>query len=175
MCSVLNSGGIDNAKERRGLAEQSLRDAQQRLSQYQQNLAHHQAQLSAAQAQLQQAVAQLNQLKTQLDEQQAKYRVIATLVEQFIRVEVHLKNIFDSSVVLNDAIRQLINFELVITPLNAIYQEMINNQVMDAFGFEMSAAVVSQVNDQLKALKEKMPLTLINSNPSNENSVSCAA
>ena len=109
-------------------------------------------------------MAQLYQLNSQLSDQQAKHRVIAALVEQFMGVEVHLKNVLDSSVALDDAIRQRISFELVITPLNAIYREMINNEVTSAFGFEISAAVISNLNTNLSALEEKMSMMLVNTN-----------
>ncbi len=48
VCSVVNAGGIDNAKDRRALAGHNLHDAQQRLVQYQQNLAHQHVQHATA-------------------------------------------------------------------------------------------------------------------------------
>lgn len=162
VCSVVNHGGINSAKDRRGLAERTLHDARQRLTQYQQELANQRTQHSAAQIRLNQANSQLNTLTTQLREQQANQIVVTTLNKQLKSVEVHLKNVLDSSTILEDAISQLINFELVIAPLNAIYHEMLTNDIMKSINYEISTDMTSKIQTNLKTLTDKMPKMPLN-------------
>ncbi|CAF3416627.1 unnamed protein product [Rotaria sp. Silwood1] len=173
VCSVINSGGIDNAKHRRALAEHTFREAQQRLTQYQQNLAHQRAQHAIAQTQLNEANSQLNILKNQLNEQKAKQLIIILLIKQFKSVEIHLKDVLGSSVVLEDAISQLINFQLVIAPLHAIYNEMITNNVMNSFNFEISAEMIAKILTNLTFLKEKMPKMPLNEIIVEDTNIAC--
>ncbi|CAF1021089.1 unnamed protein product [Rotaria sordida] len=149
VCSVINSGGIDNAKNRRALAEHTFREAQQRLTQYQQNLVHQRTQHTIVQTQLNEANSQLNILTNQLNEQKAKQIIITSLIKQFKSIEIHLKDVLASSIVLEDAISQLINFELVIVPLHTIYNEMITNNVMNSFNFEISSETITKVLENM--------------------------
>ncbi|CAF2516654.1 unnamed protein product [Rotaria sp. Silwood2] len=174
VCSVINSGGIDNAKERRAIAAHTFHEAQQRLTQYQQNLAHQRAQHAIAQTQLNEANSQLNILTGQLNEQRAKQTIITLIIKQFKSIEIHLKDVLGSSIVLEDAISQLINFELVIAPLHAIYKEMIRNNVMNSFNFEISAEMVAKILENLKFLKEKMPNLPLNEIIVEETNINCA-
>ncbi|CAF2516704.1 unnamed protein product [Rotaria sp. Silwood2] len=173
VCSVVNAGGIDNAKDRRALAEHTFREAQQRLTQYQQNLAHQRAQHAIAQTQLNEANSQLNILTNQLNEKKSKQLMIALLIKQFKSVETHLKNVLDSSTVLEDAISQLISFELVIAPLHAICNEMITNNVMNSFNFEISADTIAKILTNLQLLKEKMPKMPLNEIIVDDTNIHC--
>lgn len=161
VCTVINSGGIDNAKDRRALAQRTLHDARQHLVQ-QQHLVHQQIQHSIAQKQLNEANVQLKNLTNQLHEQQTQQSVITSLIKQFKNVEIHLKNVLDSSIVLEDTLSQLINFELVINPLNTIYNEIIKNNVINSFHFEISSEITQQILNNIKLLSNKMPKMPLN-------------
>jgi hypothetical protein len=162
VCSVINRGGINNAEDRRTLAEGTLHEAQQRLADYQQNLENQHFQHQVAQTRLNQANSQLNMLTSQLNEQRATQVAVSSLVKQLRGIEVHLKTVLGSSTVLQDAISQLIDFELVIEPLNDIYHEMIKNNAMASFNFVISAEMASKTLTNLKVLADKMPKMPLN-------------
>ncbi|CAF0729844.1 unnamed protein product [Adineta steineri] len=145
LCSVINSGSIDNAKERRALAHQNLHHANERLHTHQQNLNTQRAQYNAAQAQHHAANIQLQSMTSALNEQRAKQSLVASLTKQLKDVEVHLNKVLGSSTVLQDEMSQLIDFDLVIEPLNNIYDEMIKNNIMKSFGFAISAETANDI------------------------------
>lgn len=173
-CSVLNSGGIDNAKNRRALAERSLTEARQRLAEYQQSLAHQRNQYANAQTRLTEAQSQLNTLTAQLHEGRAKQVVITSLVKQLKDVEVYLNEVLDSSSVLKDAISQLVDFEHVIEPLNTISDQMATNIVMSPFTFKVSTEISSKMLTNLNLLAEKMPKMPLNAIEVADASINCA-
>lgn len=162
LCRVINSGGINSAKDRRALTEHNLRQAQQRLHTHQHNLAIQRAQHNTAQAQLNDANIQRQVVTSTLTEQRAKQILITTLTKQFKDVEVHLNNVLGSSAILQDEMIRLIDFELVIEPLNAIYHEMLNNSIMKSFGFEISLETSRQIHANLKRLTTKLPKMPLN-------------
>ncbi|CAF1463745.1 unnamed protein product [Adineta steineri] len=145
LCSVFNSGGIDNAKDRRALAHQNLHHANERLHTHQQNLITQRAQYDAAQAQHDAANIQLQSMTSALNEQRAKQSLVTSLTKQLKDVEVHLNKVLGSSTVLQDEMSQLIDFDLVIEPLNNIYDEMIKNNIMKSFGFAISAETANDI------------------------------
>jgi chromosome segregation ATPase len=173
VCSVVNSGGINNAKERRGLAEQNLHQSHQRLHAHQQTLAAQQAQYNAAQAQLNAANTQLQTITSALNEQRTKQSLVTSLITQLKGVEVHLNTVLGSSTVLKDEITQLIDFELVIEPLNSTYHEMLKSNIMEPFGFEISADTSRQITANLKKLTEILPNMPLNEMLITDSEVGC--
>jgi len=172
-CSVLNSGGINNAKERRGLAEQNLHQSRQRLHTHQQTLAAQQAQYNAAQAQLNAANTQLQTITSALNEQRTRQSLVTSLTTQLKGVEVHLNSVLGSSTVLQDEITQLIDFGLVIEPLNSTYHEMLKSNIMEPFGFEISADTSRQITANLKKLTEILPNMPLNEMLITDSEVGC--
>ena len=79
-CSVINKGGINSAKERRGMAERRVHETQQRL---------HNA-----------ANTQLSNMRSALNEQRTKQSLVASWTKRIKDVEVHLNNVLGSSIVL---------------------------------------------------------------------------
>lgn len=127
--------------------EQYLHQTNQRLHQSQHNLAIQRVHYHTAQSNLHVAN---NQLKT-----------ITSLAKQFRTVEIHLNNVLDSSNILQDTLIQLVDFETIIEPLNSIYHEMINSNIMESFGFEISAETANQIKTNFRKLTvqlSKMPL-----------------
>jgi hypothetical protein len=70
--------------------------------------------------------------------------------------------VLGSSDVLQAEMVQLLDFELVIGPLDIIYHKMIKNNAMDSFGFEISAETVREIKANLKTLTEKLPRMALN-------------
>jgi hypothetical protein len=87
---------------------------------------------------------------------------VVSLIKQCKDVEVHLNNVLGSSTVLLDGVAQLIDFELVIEPLNSIYEEMLQNNIIESFGFKITAETAKQIKANLQKLAEKMPKMPLN-------------
>ncbi len=64
----------------------------------------------------------------------------------------HLNNVLISSTVLRKEMTRLIDFELVIEPINSIYREMLNGNIMESFGFEISVETARQINSNSKKI-----------------------
>jgi hypothetical protein len=168
-CSIFNSNGINNAKERRTMAQYTFQNTRERLNTHQQTLKTQQEQYQEAQKQLDADNAHLQTITSELSEKREKQSIITSLEEKFMNVEVHLNTVFGSSTLLQDELTQLLDFELVIEPLNAIYSELLQNNIMESFGFEISAAKAYQIKENLRKLTEKLPQMPLNTADSQHN------
>ncbi|CAF4355400.1 unnamed protein product [Rotaria socialis] len=166
VCSVVNMGGIDIAKDARNLAGNMLNDARHRLTIQQEELASKRTQLSNIQLQQYFKNIQQSILQTQLSKMRTNYAAISSLLNQFRNVKVHLTNVLDSSKMLTAELKSLIDFELVIVPLKTLAEQMIKDQLMPSFNFEITVntiAAVDRVLDQLSEKLERFPLLHQNS------------
>ncbi|CAF3553976.1 unnamed protein product [Rotaria socialis] len=166
VCSVVNMGGIDIAKDARNLAGNMLNDARHRLTIQQEELASKRTQLSNVQLQQYFKNIQQSILQTQLSKMRTNYAAISSLLNQFRNVKVHLTNVLDSSKMLTAELKSLIDFELVIVPLKTLAEQMIKDQLMPSFNFEITVntiAAVDRVLDQLSEKLERFPLLHQNS------------
>ncbi|CAF3245041.1 unnamed protein product [Rotaria socialis] len=166
VCSVVNMGGIDIAKGARNLAGNMLNDARHRLTIQQEELASKRTQLSNVQLQQYFKNIQQSILQTQLSKMRTNYAAISSLLNQFRNVKVHLTNVLDSSKMLTAELKSLIDFELVIVPLKTLAEQMIKDQLMPSFNFEITVntiAAVDRVLDQLSEKLERFPLLHQNS------------
>jgi len=171
VCSVVNSGGIDNAKSTRHMAAHTLNEARDRLNHFQQVLANQRNQHTQAQNALHAANHRLQTLTNLLNEHKNKQQLMGHLVKRIRDVEIHVKEVLDSSVVLSTTISELVDFNLVIEPLNSISLEMINNQIMASFQYGISADMATTVKNNLNILNEKLPLMPFNDVINNQNIV----
>lgn len=161
-CSVINHNGINRAKNRRTMAGQTLNNEQQRLHNHQQTLNTLRTQLSTAQTQLVAANQALQTAQSMLSNLREKQSIVASLTTKIKNVEEHLNNVLGRSKVLVADTAKLIDFELVIHPLNGIYEEMINNKIMESFGFQITAETAREISVNLQKLTEKMAEMQIN-------------
>jgi hypothetical protein len=155
-CAVFNMQGIHNAKDARTSAGHMLDDARQRLSTQQQELARRRAQLSDVQARRNAANQRKDVLNLELSNLRTKYGIISSLTEKFFAISTHVATVVDSSRILSTEIKRLIDFDLVIEPLNALARQMIQNGLMSSFGFEISASTIAAVDHILDRINEKL-------------------
>ena len=164
ICSVVNSGGIDRAKDRRSMAWQTLHNARDRVQNHRQALSNYQTQLNSAHMEHASANQALQSMRSTLNELRAKQSLVTSFTSKIKNVEVHLNTVLGRSRVLASDTANLIDFELVIEPLNNIYEEMIDNKIMQSFDFEITAETARQINENLQKLTakmSKMPLNVI--------------
>ena len=155
-------GEGDNARERRRMAESNLYDAQQRLRASEQHLAVTRAQHDASQAEQEAANILLTRIKLELNERRAHQSYITSLAKKLTNIETHLQNVLAPSAVSQEELHRLLDFNLVMEPLNAIYHEMLESNIMESFGFEISAETSHKIQTNLKKLTEKLTKTPLN-------------
>jgi hypothetical protein len=168
VCSVVNGGGIDIAKDARNLAGNTLNDARHRLAIQQQELASKRTQLSNVQLQRHFKNIHQSMLQTQLSKMQTNYAAISFLLTQFGNVKTHLTTAHDSSKILTAVfkLKRLLDFEHVIEPLKALAKQMTKDQLMASFNFEITANTIDTVDRVLDQLSEKLELLpLVHQNP----------
>ncbi|CAF3850438.1 unnamed protein product [Rotaria sp. Silwood1] len=169
VCSVINMEGIDRAKEAKSKAQDMLSDAQNRLNKERETLATKRSELSNAYTQRNEAEERRQTLNRELSELQSKYSVISLFSEQFLNVTTHISTVLGDSRTLNTEIKRLLDFELVIEPLNALAQGMVKDELMSAFGFEISTSTIATVGsilDRLAKRLESFPLIIQNEDKS---------
>jgi len=159
LCSVINSGGIDNAKDRRGRAHTNLNSAQQEAARYRNELAARQQEKSILEGQLNGLITTLGTSKQALTELQRERDITITLNEQLKRAVYQLQSSLTASSVLQDVMKNLIDFNWLIAPLNAIQETMMNNHVMASFGqiTSQQMAKIKQTVEQVIAILPNMP------------------
>ncbi|UJR17428.1 hypothetical protein I4U23_004323 [Adineta vaga] len=158
ICSVVNSGGIDNAKDARHNAEQQLQSAQQQVNNVRQQLSSLQAQKSSLEAALKQLQTQLQELQSALSILNNVQNTTATINYDLKRVIDHISKIWDASSVLYTTIANLINFDLLISPLNEIYTELTKGNVLVNTSVNViSDATLTQVKQSLDQLANTLP------------------
>ena len=156
-CSVVNSRRIDQAKDGRRMAEETLANTRNRLQNHQNNLGQKRSEHSAAQTRLHTANNQLQTATCSLEQQRNERLIWIDLLKQFKAIEVHLANVLSSSNVLVDEIVGLIDFETVISPLHSIYNVMLEKQLMTPFGFDISAETTAKIKANLEKLSKSLP------------------
>ncbi|CAF5186415.1 unnamed protein product [Rotaria magnacalcarata] len=147
-------------------ASNALNDARHRLTIQQEELVSKRTQLSNVQLQQYFKNIQQSILQTQLSKMRTNYAAISSLLNQFRNVKVHLTNVLDSSKTLTVELKSLIDFELVIVPLKTLAEQMIKDQLMQSFNFEITVntiVAVDRVLDQLSEKLERFPLLHQNS------------
>ena len=156
VCSIVNSGGIGRAKDKRSMAYQTFDDSRNRFHNHLQTFHNVRSELSTAQAHLAAAYQALQTIQSILNELRVKQSLVSSLTTKIKNVEVHLNTVLGRSNVLVADTAKLIDFELVIQPLNGIYEEMINNKIMESSEFEITAETARQINANLQKLTKKM-------------------
>jgi chromosome segregation ATPase len=156
ICHVVNEGGIHNAKDAVNRARGDLAGQQQRLAQFQ----NQRAQLAQQQANLQQQRAGIEAQKAQLQATLAQLHQardsVGTVNVQLKQIVTHLATLLGRSQVLADVVRNLIDMETVINPLNAVADQVISYtpNVDDVNYFN---AMKQKIAASLPIIQQKLP------------------
>ncbi|CAF1579556.1 unnamed protein product [Didymodactylos carnosus] len=165
ICSVLNYDGINTAKDARNNAQSQVTSAQQQVDSYRQQLSSIQGQKTDLDTQLSQLQAQLQALQSTLLTLREESNTVATIDYELKRAIGHIKGIWDASAVLFTTIKNLINFDLLISPLNAIYDELTQSNLL----MNMPVGIISnstlikvkQSVDKLAKVLPKLPFNTL--------------
>jgi len=146
--------GSKNAYDRLSIAVHNKHSVQHRLQFQQQVLENQRFRLKTVESQLQSATVQLHTLRSNLNQTQISYKHMATLAKEFKDLETYLKEVLASSAVFQDQLINLIDFEHVIEPLNDIYQQMINNKLINFNNKNKSIEIIHLTNESLEKVKD---------------------
>jgi hypothetical protein len=94
---------------------------------------------------------------------QGNYEGISNVLNQFLLVRVHLSSVLVSSEALKTAPKRLLDFNLVVEPLQRLAEQMIRDQLMPSFHFQIAADTIARVDrifDRLSAKLDNLPLLL---------------
>ena len=163
ICSVVNMNGIDIAKDARDLAENTLNSAQHQLTTQQQLLSEKRQQLTSVEVHRHLANGRQQALQTQLSTMQDNFKGISNVLSQFLFVRVHLSSVLVSSEELKTALKRLLDFHLVVEPLQRLAEQMIKDQLMPSFHFDIAASTIARVDrilDRLSDKLDRLPLLL---------------
>ncbi|CAF0808752.1 unnamed protein product [Didymodactylos carnosus] len=162
VCPVFNWGGIDSAKENRGRAEGDLARARQQVTDYQNTVNGYQQQKDSANAQLADARNRLQISKNTLTTLQQQRDLASSINFELKKIIVHISVLSSTSTVLKDAIGNIVDFNLLIKPLNAIYDELKTNQLAIVFGSPLitddNIAKIKPILDKVISQLPNMPL-----------------
>ncbi|CAF1298084.1 unnamed protein product [Didymodactylos carnosus] len=158
VCRVVNYHGIESAKDRRSSASDAVNLARQDVS-------HLKSQLSDLTRNREMYVKELEienkrseVLNNTLTEMKERQLLVSSITSQLKAANLYLTNFYGTSTILVDEIKRLVDFERLITPLNAVYNEMLNNHVMSAFaGGQISVETVEHVKTNLDILEVVLP------------------
>ncbi|CAF3408283.1 unnamed protein product [Rotaria socialis] len=174
ICSIINAGGIDSAKDARSNAERHLREAQGQLNRVRLQLSSLQSGKSNSEKHLRDFQAQLQELHLNLIILREMYDTSAQINQDLKMVTSHITKVLDASAVLYTTINDLINFDLLIGPLNEVYkaltqEESLLKNMPVAMVSEEKLALVKQSLDITAKVLPEMPLNTLMS------SVNCTA
>ena len=124
MCEVFNYQGLQNARNHRNRMADELTYAQNLLATYRETLSIRQAAQTNMNFQLTTVVIRKNQLSTRLTPLQKHQEDIAVMNEQLKKIITHVNSIFSASTVFLDTLKNLVNFNSLIKPLNAINRRL---------------------------------------------------
>ncbi|CAF4017296.1 unnamed protein product [Rotaria sp. Silwood1] len=155
---VVNSGGIDSAKEARGNAQQQVQRAQQQVNAVRQQLSSFLDQKSSLDIHLSQLQTQLQELNSVSVVLEEVRNSITTINNDLKRIIGHITKILDASSVLYTTINNLINFESLFVPLNAIYNELAGGNLLINIPVNViSNATLAEVKQSLDKVADVLP------------------
>lgn len=160
VCTVINYQKVDEAKQHVESKKHELTFFKNLVQTYQNDLSSIQTDLATSNAQLQNLNSELNQLKSSLTELPDEQHLIVLIDQKLNNAASFLRTLFYKSASFIDVIKTAIDFEYMIKPLNAVYDELKENQFMVAFNYnKISATQIDQVKAKLQGLSSaKFPL-----------------
>ncbi|CAF3440405.1 unnamed protein product [Rotaria socialis] len=162
ICSVINYGGIDNAKSRRQDAQNQLHSAQAQVQHYRQLVKEHLARKESLEMQLRGLQSLLANIQGVLQALQSELVITANITRELKIVNTQLQAVSTSSSVLHNTVAYLVDFELLITPLNAIYESIQQVTALDTTALISQNQIIQFKKSlgQIAALLPNMPFNL---------------
>ncbi|CAM4748824.1 unnamed protein product [Rotaria magnacalcarata] len=164
-CAILNYGGIERARKRRGGAQGAVNAAREQLANRQRELERQRVEQVNLGNQKAQVTAQLQSLSLSLSQLRSRQLILANMTQQVRKVVQHLGSFVSKSSVLYNELQDLVSFENLVKPLNSIVTELIENGVTTkeiAGATQISSVEVQLTSDILDLIKARVPSLPLN-------------
>ncbi|CAF1432852.1 unnamed protein product [Didymodactylos carnosus] len=162
LCRIFNNGGINGAKDRRSDAGNALSLAERTAGHFRQQLHDLRVRKTNFDTYLNGLKARLHVLQSTRNELQQQQSHTSTVITQLKQAIQHLESFSSTSSVLVTILKRLVEFDILIQPLNAVYNEMLKSQIMAQFpDGQISAETIQQVKqsiEKLSVILRTMPL-----------------
>lgn len=153
VCSVINYQKVDDAKKNVESKKHELTFFRNLVETYKNDLTSIQSDLTTYSAQLNNLNYELNQLKSSLTQLPVEQHLIVSIDQKLTNTASYIRTLFYKSTSFIDIVKKVIDFEYMIKPLNAVYDELKQNQFIGAFNFDkISSAQVDQAKAKLQGL-----------------------
>lgn len=153
LCSEINHGGINNARYIRDEALNSLNNARDQLKSDKNRLDRLQQRKKFYENDLIRANNYTKILQTEINELYLDLNITTNINYQLKIAFKHLTTLFTRTIDLKDEIKYLIEFQLLIEPLNNVYNELKNNNLISQ---TIDNQLVLITNDQLKNIENSL-------------------
>ncbi len=147
--------------------------AQHRLNYQQQTLTNKHFRHKVAGSQLITATAQLHTSQLKLNQTQILFKRMGPFSQRFKAIQTYLREISGASTNFKDQLMTLVDFENVIDPLNHIYQEMVNNNLINLNNNNISTETIQSTSENLEKVKETIKTWDVVDKGENDISVPC--
>jgi len=153
VCSVINYSALDNAIRNVENKKNELSSFKNQVQTFKNELTTIQNELTVFNSQLYNLNYQLNELQNSLVELPNEKHVILLINQRLTDVLGHMRKFFSGSTILKDVMKTLIDFDLIMKPLNVVHEELRRNQLMAAYpGGEITIQKTNQVKINLEIL-----------------------
>ncbi|CAF1681610.1 unnamed protein product [Adineta ricciae] len=180
VCSVFNHEGINNARYIRNEALNSLQNARDQLQKHRSQLSNYQNNKQRLELDLTRANDLINELNIEIGKLYTNLNLTSTINYE-LKIAVHHVSILSSrSHVLKEEIKYLIDFNLLIQPLNNIYNELKNNnllsQAIDDQHVLITEEEIESIQNSLNELMNILPNVPMNTSENellNDDDANC--
>lgn len=158
VCSVINFQQVDNAGRNVESKKNELSFFRNQVQTFKNELNSIQSDLAVFNAQLFNLNYQLNQLKSSLIALPNEQHIILLINQKLTDLIAYTKKRLSASASFFDAMTAIVDFESIVQPLNAIYDELERNQFMQPLSAgKILVEQINQVKTNLQALISSMP------------------
>ncbi|CAF1255476.1 unnamed protein product [Rotaria sp. Silwood1] len=170
VCSVVNFQQVDNARRNVENKKNELSSFRNQVQTFKRDLNSIQNDLTIYNTQLYNLNSQLNHLTNSLMALPNEQHIILSINQKLTNTVGHLRTSLSKSTSFADAMTIVVDFESIVKPLNAIYDELQQNQFMTSFNVgKISMEQINQAKIGLQTL-----IALISSTPSNIGGTRCS-
>ncbi|CAF3018571.1 unnamed protein product [Rotaria sp. Silwood2] len=163
VCSVVNFQQLDNTRRNVENKKNELASFRNQVQIFRNDLNSIQSDLTTYNAQLSNLNYQLNHLSNSLIALPNEQHIILSINQKLSNVVGHIRTLFGGSTSFLDSMTTMIDFEPIVKPLNAIYDELQQNQFIASFNAaKISMEQINQAKISLLALIASIPSMPVN-------------
>ncbi|CAF2123057.1 unnamed protein product [Rotaria magnacalcarata] len=157
VCSIVNYSGIRSVRNRRNRIRGTVDHARNELGRFRKLLADRRNLEATRMSELTQVQKQRNILQNSFTELQKQQVMTSAMNEQLKKVLGHIGSVFTPFSVFYEVLRSLVNFELLIGPLNDIAARIVNSSIGQIVNVQLiSSGTITSMTTYLDRLRDKL-------------------